>query len=114
MDTAPERELQGRWLRRDVNDRVAELARHFAVRAGSDAPLRLLCECGRDECMTYIEASMSEYEATQHAGPDRWIVLTAHADTRADAILARRNGYALVQRVSGRPSEAPVPRKEST
>jgi hypothetical protein len=65
--TAEERELQSRSLRREVNERIAEL------------------------------------------------IDGAHIDTTADSIIARRNGYALIEHAPDRLSlKAPPPRKEPT
>ena len=113
--TALERELRSRRLHREVNERVAELTKGFARGAASDPPMIVFCECGRADCLTQLaEMKLSEYEAVR-AGPDRWVVLSAHIDELADSILARRNGYALIHHAPGRLStEAPLPRKEST
>lgn len=76
--------------------------------------MMVVCECGREECMTLVETRLSEYEAVR-AGPARWVVVSAHIDQLTDSILARRNGYALIHQASSRLStEAPAPRKEST
>ena len=113
--TALERDLRNRRLHREVNERVAELTKQFARDAASDPPVIMFCECGRENCMTQLaEMKLSEYGAAR-AGPGRWVVLSAHIDELADSILARRNGYALVNNDRGRLStEAPAPRKEST
>jgi hypothetical protein len=64
--------------------------------------------------MARIETTLAEYQAVR-AGPMRWVVSSTHIDMSADSIIARRNGYALIERSPGRLSpEAPSPRKEST
>jgi hypothetical protein len=110
--TAVERELRNRRLRREVNERVAELTKEFGL---DDPAMILFCECGRDECMTQVaEMNLSEYEAVL-AGPARWVVVSAHIDELADSILARRDGYALIHHDSGRPpTEALAARKEES
>ena len=44
--------------------------------------------------MAPIEMTLAEYQAVR-AGPTRWVISSAHIDTSADSIIARRNGYAL-------------------
>ena len=111
--TAVERELRSRRLRRDVNERIAELTNQFAPDATSP-PLILFCECGREHCATPVEMTLSEYQAVR-AGVGRWVVSSAHIDALGDSILARRNGYALIDHHPDRLStEAVAPRKEST
>jgi len=95
--TAQERELQSRSLRREVNERMT-----------------VFCECGSEGCMAPIEMTLTEYRAVR-AAPTRWVISSSHIDTSAVSIVARRNGYALIDRRSERLSrEAPSPRKEPT
>jgi hypothetical protein len=112
MTTALERELRNRRLRREVNERVAELTNEFGL---EDPPIIVFCECGREDCVTQLaEMKLTEYEAVQVV-PGRWVVLSAHIDELADSVLARRDGFALIHRDPGRLStEAPAPRKEPT
>jgi hypothetical protein len=113
--TALERELRSRRLRREINERVVELTKQFALDPASDPPMIVFCECVREDCMTQLaEMKLSEYEPVL-AGPGRWVVLSAHIDEPADSILARRDGYALIHRDSRRLStEDAAPKKEST
>ena len=112
--TAEERELQSRSLRREVNERVAELIDGFHNSEAEDPVMTVFCECGSEECMAPIETTLAEYQAVR-AGPMRWVVSSTHIDTTADSIIARRNGYALIEHASDRLSpKAPPPRKEPT
>jgi hypothetical protein len=73
----------------------------------------VFCECGIDGCMTPIEMTVPEYEATREA-PGRWVVSSEHVPS-VDSMLDHRNGYALIRDVPARLStEAEAPRKEST
>ena len=110
--TAPERELRSRSIRRDVNERIAQLARGFPRDAADDPTMTVFCECGTEDCTAPIEMTVSEYQAVR-LGPTRWVVSSAHIDATMDSIIARRNGYALIDHASERLSrEAPTPRKE--
>jgi hypothetical protein len=112
--TAEERELQSRGLRREVNERIAELIDGFHDSEAEEPLMTVFCECGSNECMAPIEMTLVEYQAVR-AGPTRWVISSAHIDTTADSIIARRNGYALIEHASDRLSpKAPPPRKEPT
>ena len=112
--TALERELQNRSLRREVNERIAELIEGFHDGKGPDPVMTVFCECGSDECMAPIEMTLVEYRAVR-AGPTRWVISSAHIDATADSIIARRNGYALIEHAPERLSpKAPPLRKEPT
>jgi hypothetical protein len=112
--TAQERELQSRSLRREVNERIAGLVEGFHDGTAGDPTMTVFCECGSDECMAPIETTLVEYQAVR-AGPTRWVISIAHIDTTVDSIIARRNGYALIDHASDPLSrQAPPPRKEPT
>jgi hypothetical protein len=112
--TAEERELQSRSLRREVNERIAGLIEGFHDSTAGDQAMTVFCECGSEECRARIETTLAEYQAVR-AGPTRWVISSTHIDTTADSIIARRNGYALIEHVSDPLSrKAPPPRKEPT
>jgi hypothetical protein len=112
--TAEERELQSRSLRREVNERIAGLIEGFRDVVVGDPTMTVFCECGSEDCMAPIETTLAEYQGVR-AGPTRWVISSAHIDTTADSIIARRNGYALIEHASDRLSrKAPPPRKEPT
>jgi hypothetical protein len=96
-----------------VNERIAELTTELASDMDSDITLMVFCECGSEGCVRPMEMTISEYAAVRK-GPDLWVVSSAHVDEQADALLAQRNGYALIRDLSERLSpEAFAPRKES-
>jgi hypothetical protein len=106
--------LQSRSLRREVNERIAELIDGFHDSEAEEPVMTVFCECGSDECMAPIEMTLAEYQPVR-AGPTRWVVSSTHIDTTADSIIARRNGYALIEHAPDRLSpKAPPPRKEPT
>lgn len=112
--TAQERELQSRSLRREINERIAGLIEGFHDSEPGDPAMTVFCECASDECMTPVETTLGEYQAVR-AGPMRWVISSAHIDTSADSIIARRNGYALIEHPPDLLSRtAPPPRKEPT
>jgi len=46
--------------------------------------------------MATVDMTLSEYEAVRH-GPGRGVVSSEHIDKLEGSVLARRNGYALIQ-----------------
>jgi hypothetical protein len=112
--TALDRELRSRSLHREVNERLVELIKQFALDGALDSPMQAFCEGGLERCLTPIEMTLSEYEAVR-AGPGRWVVSSAHINELADSVIARRNGYALIHHAPARPSnEASTSGKEAT
>jgi len=100
MITALGPEWRHRTLLREVNERIFALTQEFAPNPGGDLPIMVFCECGIDGCMTPIEMTVPEYEATREA-PGRWVVSSEHVPS-ADSMLDHRNGYALIRDVPAR------------
>lgn len=96
--TAEDRELERRGLRREVNERIAALIEGFDTKA-EEPVMTVFCECGSETCMAQIEMTLAEYQAVR-AGPTRWVVSSTHIDTTADSVIARRNGYAMIEHAS--------------
>jgi hypothetical protein len=114
MTAEAERELQSRSLRREVNERIAGLIEGFHDGTAGDPAMTVFCEFRSEECMARIETTLTEYQVVR-AGPTRWLISSAHIDATADSVIARRNGYALIEHASDRLSrKAPPPRKEPT
>jgi hypothetical protein len=112
--TAEERERQSRSVRREVNERIAGLVEGFPDSTAGDPTMTMFCECGSEECMAPIATTLAEYQAVR-AGPTRLVTSSTHIDTTTDSVIARRNGYALIEHASDRLSrKAPPPRKEPT
>jgi hypothetical protein len=58
-----------RLLRRDVNDRIAELTSD----TNSDVTITLFCECGNEGCVRPTETTISEHAAMREE-PNLWVV----------------------------------------
>jgi hypothetical protein len=67
--TALRHELRNRRLHCDVNERIAQLTTEFGLDAAASDPLMMvLCECGREGCMTLVEMTLSEYQPVRSVG----------------------------------------------
>lgn len=87
-------------LRREVNERVAEVNRHFANGEADPGSLSILvvCECGDVTCKSTSEMTLAEYEALR-AQPNQLILAETH-EVGSDAVVARRNGYVVIDHPS--------------
>ncbi len=81
------------WFR-DLNERLEH-------RAAGDAALgdrfEIVCECSREECTERITVSFAEYERVR-IDAKTFIVLPGHADPTCERIVARREGYNIVEK----------------
>ena len=79
-------------LRRDVNKRIS------GVGAGSDAEVvEIFCECGRIRCADRIRIATHAYEQVRTSAAC-FVVSAGHEDTGADELVARHDGYVVVER----------------
>jgi hypothetical protein len=82
-------------LRRDVNTRISGLG------AESEAEtVDVFCECGRSRCSDRIRIAMDAYEQVRTSAA-RFVVTAGHEEPGA-ALIARNNGYVVVERTARR------------
>ena len=85
---------------REVNERVDGLAREFDV---ADRPLDLLCECGHAQCVERISMSSEEYSELR-SDSTRFAIVPGHEVPDVETVVARREGYFVVQKHAGDPA----------
>jgi hypothetical protein len=55
------------------------------------------CECGDEKCFVHLRLTRAEYEAVR-AHSDRFAVVVSHAVQEAERIVARHDGYAVIEK----------------
>jgi hypothetical protein len=58
-----------------------------------------LCECSDVRCTQIIQLSIDSYEAAK-ARPAAFLLVAGHDDSRVERIIARTDGYVLVEKFS--------------
>jgi hypothetical protein len=81
-------------LFRDVNERVVAIPRH---QADPNEKLLFYCECGDEKCFVHLRMTRAEYEAVR-AHSDRFAVVVEHAVQETERIVARHDGYAVIEK----------------
>jgi hypothetical protein len=94
---------------RDVNEGIAR----GQWPGEQDAPAGYRCECARLGCTELIELTPRDYEAIR-SNPRHFIVVPGHELPGAEKVVARRDGYLVVEKVdeAGRTAEATDPRAD--
>ncbi len=74
-------------------------------------PVAFRCECARLGCNELIELSISEYEEIREHGR-RFAVAPGHEASEAEAVVEKRPGYAVVEKLgqAGEVAESADPR----
>jgi hypothetical protein len=76
-----------------------------------DSLVSFRCECAQLGCNDLIQLSVNEYEGVR-ANPRRFIVVPGHERLEAEAVVERRPGYLIVEKLdqAGTTAEATDPR----
>ena len=93
------RRARNEALFREVNERIEEVSREFAEEDWDQKQeqLRLVCECGRQECTEMLEATVPEYEAVR-SNPRRFLVLPGHEQTDIERVVERNSRFVVVEK----------------
>jgi hypothetical protein len=78
---------------REVNQRIAEI-----TASQSEAASEFLCECGRADCTSVIDLSLTDYMALRDGG-DHFVVASGHCAEGVDRLVDSRDGYDVLVQV---------------
>jgi hypothetical protein len=76
-----------------ANERIRETAERYDF----DASVPFLCECSEVTCVQSVPLSLRNYRQAR-TGTDAFIVLPGHENADVERVVARRNGYLLVEK----------------
>lgn len=99
MSSREERVAQNESATREINEDI-ERAHEAASRTGH---IRMLCECGLDECDRVIAVTMGEYEQVRE-DPRQFAVVREHLMPDVERIVAETDRYAVVAKREGIPA----------
>jgi len=85
-------------LRRDVNTRIGAAG---AGAGDGTQTVEVFCECGRRRCADRIPIATGAY-AEILASAARFVVTAGHEEAGVEELVARRNGYVVVERKTSR------------
>jgi hypothetical protein len=92
------RAAENEALFRSVNEEVHDLNQSFLV----EGRLRVVCECGRANCIEQIDLEPRDYEAVR-ADSSLFIVKPGHDDPEVEAVVERNDEYWVVHKAPGTP-----------
>ncbi|MGN6431820.1 MAG: hypothetical protein ACTHNB_13990 [Gaiellaceae bacterium] len=83
-----------------MNERIEDISREFADRDQQQERLRLrlVCECGIEQCTEVVEATVAEYEAVR-ANPRRFLVFPGHEHADTARVVERNSGFVVVEKL---------------
>ena len=99
MGEREDRMARNEALFRSVNERMNDLAVELSLPGAVDAS-QYFCECGDQACVEKIALPLAEYEAIR-AHPTRFLVSRGHDCPEIERVVARQNGYLVVEKLPG-------------
>jgi hypothetical protein len=89
---SPEQLIRNQVVLREVNERIAEIARSWS----GDAPA-FLCECSHDGCTQSLALSLPEFERIR-SSPNLFMIAPGHESAEVDRVVETRHGSTLVEK----------------
>ena len=103
MSSREERVARNESTTREINEQIEQA--HEA--APVEGPVRVLCECGREECDRLIAMTLAEYESVR-ADPRRFAVVRDHVLAEVEQVVAETDRYTVVAKREGTPAAVAV------
>ena len=103
MSSREERVARNESTTREINEDIEQV--HEA--APVEGPVRVLCECGREECDRLIAMTLAEYESVR-ADPRRFAVVRDHVLADVEQVVAETDRYTVVAKREGTPAAVAV------
>jgi hypothetical protein len=97
LGVAEERVAGNEALFREVNERMAEAAEHFAGTEEETTPIEFICECGRAGCAEKMSMTLVEYERVR-SRPTHFAVVPGHELPEVERLVARHATYVVVEK----------------
>jgi hypothetical protein len=103
VSSRAERVARNEATTRAINEQIEQA--HEA--APPEGHVRVLCECGREECDRVIAMTLAEYESVR-ADPRRFAVARDHVLADVEQVVTETDRYALVAEREGTPAAVAV------
>lgn len=96
MDRRERRVAENEVRKRDLNEQIPESYKAHP----DDATMDVVCECGREDCDTFLRVTKEEYEDVR-ADPTKFILVKDHFDPALDDLLSETDRFAVVAKRKG-------------
>ena len=99
MSASEERVARNEALFREFNERVEDMAETFDPLGEGDAlRIEFVCECGDLDCLERLELTRAAYEKVR-SDPKRFVVAAGHEKAEIERVVAREEGYFVVEKL---------------
>lgn len=87
---------------REVNERIEDLQREFAL--AEHEPLHIVCECDQLDCVERLSVTLDTYERVR-GDSACFVVVPGHEDPDIEAVVETAVGYVVVRKNAGGPRD---------
>jgi hypothetical protein len=103
VSSREERVARNESTTRQINEQIEQA--HEA--APIEGPVRVVCECGREDCDRLIAMTLAEYEAVR-ADPRQFAVARDHVLAEVERVVSETDRYSVVAKREGTPAAVAV------
>jgi hypothetical protein len=103
VSSREERVARNESTTREINEQIEQA--HEA--APTEGPVRVVCECGREDCDRVIAITIAEYESVR-ADPRQFAVARDHVLADLEQVVAETDRYTVVAKREGTPAAVAV------
>jgi hypothetical protein len=100
VSASEERVARNEALFREFNERVEDMAETFDPRdEGDSLRIGFVCECGNLDCLERLDLTRAAYEEVR-SDARRFVVAPGHEDMHIARVVAREEGYLVVEKIA--------------
>ena len=103
MSSREEQAARNEAAIRQINDDIERVQQD----ASPPDHVRILCECGREDCDRVLAVTLAEYESLR-ADPRRFAVAHGHVIADLEQVVTETDRFAVVAKREGTPAEVAV------
>ena len=102
MSGREERVAKNEATSREINEKIEDA--HEDAARGENDHIRMVCECGLEECDRLLAVTLAEYEQVR-SDPRQFMVVRDHVVKDVDRIIGETDRFVLVAKREGEPAE---------
>jgi hypothetical protein len=103
VSSREERVARNESTTRAINEEIEQA--HQA--APIEGPVRVLCECGREDCDRVIAMTLAEYESVR-ADPRQFAVVRGHVMADVEQVVSETDRYTVIAKREGTPAAVAI------
>jgi hypothetical protein len=101
MSAREERVAKNEATSREINEKIEDA--HEEGSQSRDDPIRMVCECGQEECDRLLAITLREYDQVR-SDPRQFVVVHEHVIVDVDRIIQEADRFVLVAKREGTPA----------